>query len=69
MPNSGERKWKQSTITIDGVRRSDDGLYECQAENEGGRFYKSGHIQVGPKKGKQLIKKWVKKGVKRSQTK
>ena len=34
----GERKWKQSTITIDGVRRSDDGLYECQAENEGGRF-------------------------------
>ena len=47
----GERKWKQSTITIDGVRRSDDGLYECQAENEGGRFYKSGHIQVGPKKG------------------
>ena len=43
---SGERKWKQSTITIDGVKRSDDGLYECQAENEGGRFYKSGHIQV-----------------------
>ena len=43
----GERKWKQSTITIDGVRRSDDGLYECQAENEGGMFYKSGHIQVG----------------------
>ena len=42
----GERKWKQSTITIDGVRRPDDGLYECQAENEGGRFYKSGHIQV-----------------------
>ena len=43
---SGGRKWKQSTITIEGVRRSDDGLYECQAENEGGRFYKSGHIQV-----------------------
>ena len=42
----GERKWKQSTITIDGIKRSDDGLYECQAENEGGRFYKSGHIQV-----------------------
>ena len=42
----GERKWKQSTITIVGVRRSDDGLYECQAENEGGRFYKSGHITV-----------------------
>ena len=42
----GERKWKWSTITIDGVRRSDDGLYECQAENEGGRFYKSGHITV-----------------------
>ena len=32
---------------MDGVRRSDDGLYECQAENEGGRFSKSGHIQVG----------------------
>ena len=42
----GERKWKQSTITIGGVRRTDDGLYECQAENEGGRFYKSGHITV-----------------------
>ena len=42
----GERKWKQSTITIGGVRRADDGLYECQAENEGGRFYKSGHITV-----------------------
>ena len=34
-------------IMMDGVRRSDDGLYECQAENEGGMFYKLGHIQVG----------------------
>jgi len=42
----GERRWRQSTIVIDGIRRTDDGLYECQAENEGGRFYKSGHIAV-----------------------
>ena len=42
----GERRWMQSTLTIDGVKRADDGLYECQAENEGGRFYKSGHITV-----------------------
>ena len=42
----GERRWMQSTLTIDGIKRADDGLYECQAENEGGRFYKSGHITV-----------------------
>ena len=55
----GERKWKESTIIIDGVKRTDDGLYECQAENEGGRFYKSGHITVefGPTFEDQLTSK------------
>ena len=55
----GERKWKESTIIIDGVKRTDDGLYECQAENEGGRFYKSGHItvQFGPTFEDQLTSK------------
>jgi len=55
----GERKWKESTIIIDGVKRADDGLYECQAENEGGRFYKSGHITVefGPTFEDQLTSK------------
>ena len=57
----GERKWKQSTITIDGVKRTDDGLYECMAENEGGRFFKSGHLTVefGPTFEDQLYdKEW-----------
>ena len=31
---------------MNGVKRQDDGLYECQARNEGGQFFKSGHIQV-----------------------
>ena len=55
----GESFWRKSTIIIDGVRREDDGLYECQAENEGGRFYKSGHITVefGPTFEDQLYKK------------
>ena len=57
----GESFWRKSTIIIDGVRREDDGLYECQAENEGGRFYKSGHITVhfGPTFEDQLYdKEW-----------
>ena len=33
-------------MIINGVQRQDDGLYECQARNEGGQFFKSGHIQV-----------------------
>ena len=42
----GERVWVQSTLTIQGVNRSDDGLYECAAQNEGGTFFQSGHITV-----------------------
>ena len=40
-------RWKVSELIINGVQRQDDGLYECQARNEGGQFFKSGHIQVG----------------------
>ena len=39
-------RWKVSELIINGVKRQDDGLYECQARNEGGQFFKSGHIQV-----------------------
>ena len=39
-------EWRVSEIIISGVERQDDGLYECKAHNEGGKFYKSGHIQV-----------------------
>jgi len=57
----GERYWKESSIIIDGIERSDDGLYECQAANEGGTFFKSGHIQVefGPTFEEQpFFKEW-----------
>ncbi len=39
-------RWRVSEIVISDVKRRDDGLYECQARNEGGKFFKSGHIQV-----------------------
>lgn len=35
-----------SELIINDVKRKDDDLYECQARNEGGRFFKTGHIQV-----------------------
>lgn len=57
----GETFWRKSTITISKIKRPDDGLYECQAENEGGRHYKSGHITVefGPTFEDQLYdKEW-----------
>ena len=55
----GESFWRKSTITISKIKRPDDGLYECQAENEGGRHYKSGHITVefGPTFEDQLYNK------------
>ncbi|XP_059086244.1 fasciclin-2-like isoform X2 [Tigriopus californicus] len=42
----GETEWRVSEIVISDIKRKDDGLYECQARNEGGEFFKSGHIQV-----------------------
>ena len=39
-------EWRVSEIIISNVKRQDDGLYECKAQNEGGEFFKSGHIQV-----------------------
>ena len=57
----GEKTWQESILTIKGVNRwmsssknlhgtsssrSDDGLYECAAHNEGGSYYQSGHITV-----------------------
>ena len=42
----GERKWVQSTLYIEDAQRTDDGLYECQAVNIGGKYFKSGHISV-----------------------
>jgi len=57
----GESFWRKSSIIIDKVNRADDGLYECEAENEGGTFFKSGHITVefGPTFEDQLYdKEW-----------
>nr|CAI5826296.1 unnamed protein product [Callosobruchus analis] len=34
------------TLHIDRLNRSDDGLYECRADNEAGAYYKNGHITV-----------------------
>ena len=42
----GETSWSQSRLIIENINRSDDGLYECQAVNIGGKFLKSGHISV-----------------------
>ena len=42
----GETSWSQSRLVIEEIKRSDDGLYECQAVNIGGKFLKSGHISV-----------------------
>jgi hypothetical protein len=42
----GGKNWQQSTMTIDTLRKADDGLYECQAVNDGGKFFQSGHLTV-----------------------
>ena len=57
----GERNWQQSTLTIDTLKRTDDGLYECQAVNDGGKFFQSGHLTVefGPTfEDQQTSKEW-----------
>ena len=41
-----QHRWIVSELNINSVQRSDDDLYECQARNEGGKFFKTGHIQV-----------------------
>lgn len=33
-------------MIISKLKRSDDGLYECMAENKGDKAYKNGHITV-----------------------
>ena len=57
----GERKWQESIISIDIVTRKDDGLYECQAVNEGGKYFKSCHLAVefGPTfEDQEMSKEW-----------
>jgi hypothetical protein len=51
-------RWLVSEIIISGVERKDDGLYECQARNEGGTYFKSGHIQVRIKIGSCASAVW-----------
>ncbi|XP_076752883.1 neural cell adhesion molecule fasciclin 2 isoform X2 [Xylocopa sonorina] len=36
----------QGTLTIRGILRSDDGLYECIAQNAGGETRRNGHLMV-----------------------
>jgi len=58
----GERKWQESWLTINNVKRTDDGLYECQAVNVGGKFFKSGHLTVefAPTfEDQQITKEWA----------
>lgn len=38
--------WTVTQITILNVSRSDDGLYSCVSENQGGQVERKGHITV-----------------------
>ena len=44
---AGERRWQQSSLHIERVRRTDDGLYECRAVNIGGEYYKCATCTLG----------------------
>ncbi|XP_068627565.1 fasciclin-2 [Battus philenor] len=43
---TGDQMQSSAVISIAKLNRSDDGLYECLAENEGGQARKNGHLTV-----------------------
>ncbi|XP_045525645.1 fasciclin-2 isoform X1 [Pieris brassicae] len=43
---TGDQMQSSAVITITSLNRTDDGLYECVAENEGGEARKNGHLTV-----------------------
>ncbi|CAH0727117.1 unnamed protein product, partial [Brenthis ino] len=43
---TGDQMQSSAVITISKLNRTDDGLYECVAENEGGEDRKNGHLTV-----------------------
>nr|XP_026493842.1 fasciclin-2 isoform X2 [Vanessa tameamea] len=43
---TGDQMQSSAVITISKLNRTDDGLYECVAENEGGEARKNGHLTV-----------------------
>ncbi|XP_072931198.1 fasciclin-2 isoform X2 [Epargyreus clarus] len=43
---TGDQMQSSGVITISKLNRTDDGLYECVAENEGGEARKNGHLTV-----------------------
>ncbi|XP_059062829.1 fasciclin-2-like isoform X1 [Achroia grisella] len=43
---TGDQMESSGVITISNLNRTDDGLYECLAENDGGEARKNGHLTV-----------------------
>ncbi|CAG9788370.1 unnamed protein product [Diatraea saccharalis] len=43
---TGDQMQSSAVITITNLNRTDDGLYECLAENDGGEARKNGHLTV-----------------------
>ncbi|RVE45195.1 hypothetical protein evm_010167 [Chilo suppressalis] len=43
---TGDQMQSSAVITITNLNRTDDGLYECFAENDGGEARKNGHLTV-----------------------
>ncbi|KAL0878928.1 hypothetical protein ABMA27_003924 [Loxostege sticticalis] len=43
---TGDQMQSSAVITISNLNRTDDGLYECIAENDGGEARKNGHLTV-----------------------